>query len=203
MSALYRGKCVTNMDPIPIPGDRTSGQRAREIKLEVIEEYGGLCDCCGESNLEFLQIDHVDNDGADHRRAIGMSIYKWLHDNGCPKDGFRLLCANCNWSRGQWGYCPHELQSSPFWELDRQGNWRRPPFNSIPRLINSRVWRIANKHMDRTTIPDRCICGCGRMKQFGPFFLPNHEDAARARMTEDQFNQQVLMHELHEYEARQ
>ena len=83
-----------------------------ELKIRVINNYGGKCECCGESIPEFLTIDHILGNGKDHRQKIGRGykIYKWLEKNGYPKKEFRLLCFNCNCARGQFGKCPHELQ---------------------------------------------------------------------------------------------
>lgn len=82
------------------------------LKLQVIREYGGCCECCGEDHLEFLTIDHISGDGKTHRRQLGgyggIAVYRWLRKKGFPKDNFRLLCLNCNWARGNRGYCPHE-----------------------------------------------------------------------------------------------
>ncbi len=79
------------------------------IKKAIIDAYGGKCECCGESIPEFLTIDHVNNDGAAHRRKVGRgrNLYKDLLRMGCPKDSFRLLCFNCNIVLGFRGYCPH------------------------------------------------------------------------------------------------
>lgn len=81
----------------------------REVRREAIASYGGACECCGESHVEFLGIDHVNNDGHLHRRSgIGGNIYFWLKKQGFPKDGrFRVLCHNCNMSRSLYGRCPH------------------------------------------------------------------------------------------------
>jgi hypothetical protein len=63
--------------------------------------------CCGESHYEFLTIDHVNGDGADHRRETNNEdIYRWLERNNFPP-GFRVLCMNCNFALGYHGYCPH------------------------------------------------------------------------------------------------
>ena len=78
-----------------------------KLRNEVLSAYGSCCTCCGETVKEFLQIDHINNDGAKHRKAVGNYIYNWLKQNNYPQ-GFRLLCANCNWSRGVYGHCPHE-----------------------------------------------------------------------------------------------
>lgn len=81
----------------------------REQREAVIAHYGGRCACCGESEYQFLAIDHERGDGADHRRSDtgALSIIWWLRRNGMPS-GFRVLCHNCNMARGFYGYCPHE-----------------------------------------------------------------------------------------------
>lgn len=81
----------------------------RKIKKAVVEAYGSKCECCGETMIEFLTIDHINGDGFLHRRKVGKGrrIYADLLKAGCPKDNYRLLCFNCNITRGFYGYCPH------------------------------------------------------------------------------------------------
>jgi hypothetical protein len=83
-----------------------------KIKNAAYDHYGRMCRCCGETRPEFLTIDHVNNDGAAHRRAIGRGvvIYKWLRDNGYPSD-FQVLCWNCNLAKYHYGSCPHESRT--------------------------------------------------------------------------------------------
>jgi hypothetical protein len=79
----------------------------QKVKTEVVAAYGGKCGCCGEDNLVFLTIDHVNNDGAAHRREVGRSgIYFWLRRKGYP-EGFQVLCWNCNMAKALGG-CPHQ-----------------------------------------------------------------------------------------------
>jgi hypothetical protein len=80
-------------------------QRRREL----IDAYGGKCACCGEHRLEFLAIDHPDNDGAEHRRIAGSGerMHLWLRKHGFPP-GYRVLCHNCNCAFGFYGGCPHD-----------------------------------------------------------------------------------------------
>lgn len=81
-----------------------------EAKLDVINAYGGECQCCGEKYHEFLTIDHINGGGKKHRDSLpggARDFYKWLKKQGFPKDNFRLLCMNCNFSYGHFGYCPH------------------------------------------------------------------------------------------------
>src|SRR3989304_1647430 len=57
------------------------------LKLETLYHYsyGTMeCQCCGESILEFLSIDHINNNGAEERRKFGngYALYLWLRKNG-------------------------------------------------------------------------------------------------------------------------
>lgn len=93
--------------------DRPENRRKKykAIKEEVFAAYGGyVCACCGETEPLFLCIDHIHEDGADHRRTIsgrGTSMYQWLKSNGFPP-GFQVLCQNCNFGKHlNGGVCPH------------------------------------------------------------------------------------------------
>lgn len=82
----------------------------KRLKDEVITAYGGRCACCQETRVEFLTLDHVNNDGATHRKKEGIktgtSTWAWARANGFPST-LQLLCWNCNSSKGAYGYCPH------------------------------------------------------------------------------------------------
>src|SRR5882724_723797 len=68
-------------------------------KIEIINYYGGKCECCGEKELDFLAIDHKNGGGTKHRNKIGKgggSMYYWIKKQNFPV-GFRVLCHNCNW----------------------------------------------------------------------------------------------------------
>lgn len=81
-----------------------------KVRAEVIKAYGGKCACCGEKRPEFLTIDHVNGDGAAHRKKLGHAghvICLFARRNGYPKT-LRVLCMNCNFSYGVRGYCPHQ-----------------------------------------------------------------------------------------------
>lgn len=85
--------------------------RYRLLRAEVIGAYGGACACCAEAETIFLELDHVDDSGAAHRREIGRGsylTYRSVKKAGFPPDKFRLLCANCNQGRQRnSGVCPH------------------------------------------------------------------------------------------------
>lgn len=83
-----------------------SVQRSKALKMAALAAYGGcLCVCCGETHVEFLTIDHINKPLKDTPRS-GKSFYQWLKTNNYPT-GFRVLCLNCNFALGHYGYCPH------------------------------------------------------------------------------------------------
>jgi len=79
----------------------------KKFRLAVLKHYGGHCACCGEGEFEFLAIDHINGGGAAHRRTFKGPIERWLTKNNFPA-GFRVLCHNCNFALGRYGYCPHD-----------------------------------------------------------------------------------------------
>jgi hypothetical protein len=79
----------------------------QKLKQDIIAHYGNKCVCCSEDKLKFLTIDHINQNGAEHRKTLDINIYNWLKQNNYPKDNFRVLCWNCNFSFGHFGYCPH------------------------------------------------------------------------------------------------
>jgi len=84
-------------------------------KYKALEAYGGKCVCCKEDNIQFLTIDHGNNDGKQHRIEIKTSkIYRWIVKNNFPQNiGLRVMCWNCNLGRDKnKGICPH-LEDKP------------------------------------------------------------------------------------------
>lgn len=79
----------------------------REYRQKIINKLGGKCACCGESQFEFLQFDHINNDGADHRREVGSAGVS-VSRVAANLDRFQVLCCNCNFAKGAWGVCPHQ-----------------------------------------------------------------------------------------------
>ena len=83
------------------------------LREEVYAAYGGfVCNCCGEKERAFLSIDHINDDGCNHRKEIGSQIYRWLKKNNFPKN-FQVLCMNCQWGRKNCnGVCPHQIKKA-------------------------------------------------------------------------------------------
>jgi hypothetical protein len=63
------------------------------------DEWG----CCQDPfDLDILQIDHIKNDGAEHRKEIkgGLTFYRWIINN--PKVArarLQIICANAQWKK--------------------------------------------------------------------------------------------------------
>lgn len=102
--------------------NKASQKRAYDnMRLECLQHYSGevpSCACCGETEIVFLHIDHIDGNGADHRRTLkselgyypgGNNLPYWLKKNNWP-EGFQILCANCNLAKRVNNICPHELR---------------------------------------------------------------------------------------------
>lgn len=80
---------------------RHNKENAR-VKQIVLTHYGdGVSKCveCGFDDTDCLTIDHINDDGYNHRAKIGgllgSAFYKWLVRNDLPI-GYQTLCANCN-----------------------------------------------------------------------------------------------------------
>lgn len=89
-----------------------SKAKARSVNLrnKVLDAYGGKCACCSTDIREFLEVDHINNDGAEHRRSLGgeagREFYWWVVNNNFPNN-LQLLCSNCNLAKYRYGSCPH------------------------------------------------------------------------------------------------
>jgi len=87
-----------------------------KLKTECFNAYGGcLCKCCGEKELAFLSIDHINNDGAKERKKLktvggGANFYRYLKRHNYPdKHRYQVLCMNCQTGKkNNKGICPHQ-----------------------------------------------------------------------------------------------
>lgn len=85
---------------------KQSREYNQKRKEKVLAHYGRQCACCGESNIAFLTMDHINNDGYRTRKE-SVHLYVWLIKNNFP-EGFQTLCYNCNCGR-RHDVCPHKL----------------------------------------------------------------------------------------------
>jgi len=91
--------------------EKSKALRKNQKRL-IIDRYGGKCFCCGEENIKFLTIDHINNDGSIHKRQLKsqkISLYRWIIKNNFPKNVFQIACYNCNCARALNNFiCPHQ-----------------------------------------------------------------------------------------------
>jgi hypothetical protein len=119
---------VQRENPVWVESERKRGREFyHNLRHEVMMAYGGYrCACCGETEESFLTLDHINNDGAQHRREIaknwqskngngkGVSatVFGWIRRNNFPP-GFQVLCINCNFSKARNnGVCAHQAKLS-------------------------------------------------------------------------------------------
>jgi len=75
-------------------------EKQRGLKLEALNHYGGpVCVEHGETDVAILELDHVNEDGAEHRKALGLGrrsghhFYAKLKRLGWPTDPpLQVLC---------------------------------------------------------------------------------------------------------------
>ena len=104
--------------------DRFDGyHRKAYLKLrgDVLTHYSKdgtpKCVCCGVTEIEFLTLDHVNNDGARHRLLLHGNIYRKLRLASYPSEPpLQILCQNCNSAKRFARVCPHQriLGMNPF-----------------------------------------------------------------------------------------
>lgn len=117
----------TMQDPIVREAKRQHSSKYWErLRHDAFMAYGGYyCACCGETEPKFLSLDHINNDGAKHRRqygkntvgngkgASGFHTWLWMKKNNYPSGIFQVLCMNCNMGKFRnGGACPHKATVS-------------------------------------------------------------------------------------------
>ena len=84
----------------------------RQNKIDVMKKYGNKCECCSETHIEFLTIDHKNGQGQKHREKVTNGhperFYRYLIKAAIDPT-LRVLCMNCNWVIRNGAICPHQL----------------------------------------------------------------------------------------------
>jgi hypothetical protein len=85
----------------------------RKHRNAALDFFGRECACCGEAEPFMLNIDHINNDGKEHRAKHGTQrayLKSMITDPGA-RSKYRTLCRNCNYGRqaNGGGLCPHEV----------------------------------------------------------------------------------------------
>jgi len=91
---------------------RRAGRRKKEmarLRGRLLSVYGPKCTCCGETEEQFLSLDHVHNNGSDERKRMDRSTIYRKALKSQPSGDYQILCWNCQ--RGKYlngGICPHK-----------------------------------------------------------------------------------------------
>lgn len=86
------------------------------IKMEFVLAYGGCCQCCGETRLSLLTIEHIKNKGhkliydVTYQLMYRLKVLRW-------PEGYTCLCYNCNLSSKNNTPCCHTKE----YEIYEQG----------------------------------------------------------------------------------
>jgi len=84
------------------------------LKYKIYSAYGAKCACCGEDEIAFLCVDHVNDDGyVDRSNGIrGNRLYVKIIKENFPEK-YQILCHNCNHAKSfNPGGCPHKIFTS-------------------------------------------------------------------------------------------
>lgn len=102
----------------------------QRLRTALFQFYGPWCNCCGETQREFLALDHVHNDGnlerknrwnfetqpetsrsAGKRSRRNSQLIREILRGERPKENYQILCHNCNMAKSFYGACPHTKMS--------------------------------------------------------------------------------------------
>jgi hypothetical protein len=96
--------------------------RHLQLKVDALKHYGnGKCACvkCGNDGITHLSIDHLNSNGAEHRkeRGVGSHFYLWLKNANYP-EGYQTLCMNCQFDKRDykkevWIQAPKQNSNNP------------------------------------------------------------------------------------------
>lgn len=86
---------------------KNAKKRAKTDKEAAFKHYGSSCVYCGETRFIFLSLDHINNDGAAHRKELagqgsGSCIYAWVRKHNYPSI-LQTACFNCNFAKNTVG----------------------------------------------------------------------------------------------------
>jgi hypothetical protein len=99
----YNCNLLAYLESRPEPSQTRTARNSRKLyhkrKLALLQMLGG-CQCvvCGIEDFRLLTIHHINNDGAEHRRAVGKKGCKYLTAilKSGNYDGLEVRCYSCN-----------------------------------------------------------------------------------------------------------
>lgn len=102
MNCQYRKRMGEMKPDNPTKKQLKQAAYVQKLKLECLSHYGNICPC-GEKDLVILTLDHVNDDGENHRKEKkkrGFAFYLDLKKNKFPNDPpLQVLCMNCQFRK--------------------------------------------------------------------------------------------------------
>jgi hypothetical protein len=75
--------------------NRQSRKAKSRIRERLYDMYGNKCVLCGFDNILALTLDHINNNGAEERKALGeRGVYYRALEKYRPNE-YRIICMNC------------------------------------------------------------------------------------------------------------
>lgn len=87
-------------------------ENGKQWRQKFLEMYGNACSCCGESEIEFLTIDHINGQKGVPvtKKERGIGSYRKACSEYLPSV-YRTFCMNCNFATRHGQICPHQKES--------------------------------------------------------------------------------------------
>ncbi len=88
----------------------SANKKLKRRLFSLLSDGQPKCQCCGETCLEFLTLDHINNDGKYDKNGKGSNPYYKIIKKPIETLllNYRVLCFNCNCGRSvNGGECPH------------------------------------------------------------------------------------------------
>jgi len=95
-------------------------RRHHRNKIKILEMYGKQCVYCGETKYECLVVDHIKDNGAEHRKSKDFKrlsvggMYGYLAMTEYKPDLYQILCHNCNAMKQYYGVKPNGNKCKSF-----------------------------------------------------------------------------------------
>lgn len=120
-----------------------------KVKIKAMLLYGDPIQCvhCGVNNLDALCFDHINDDGAAHRKekklagrnsGMGSRIYELIQKEG-KIEGLQILCANCNMIKQLKKWRRERVKDSILLAEIEEMICRKLPFPTIGRRERTRL----------------------------------------------------------------
>lgn len=74
-----------------------------KLRQQLLDIYGHKCAICGQSEFNFLTLDHINNDGAKEKRIVPQNhsiLRKAIKEKDSSK--YQILCMNCNHAKDKY-----------------------------------------------------------------------------------------------------